>query len=116
MDDPYPIKVDQKVGNRAFLTVGFKKGFIPFNLTEFHVTLGRWDIDESLLYRYIREKKRREETKVKIFIGIENNLSETFRIPKELVDIVVTNNFGVILFLSYEFPVQDFITLVAHET
>ena len=49
MEDPDPVEVDQKVGNGAFLVVGFKKDFVPFNLTEFHVTLGRWDIDESLL-------------------------------------------------------------------
>ena len=49
MEDPDAIKVDQKVGSGAFFIVGFKKDFIPFNLTKFHETLGRWDIDESLL-------------------------------------------------------------------
>ena len=57
MDDPYPVEVDQKVGNGAFLIVGFKKDFFPINMTEFHVTLCRWDIDKSLLYISIREEK-----------------------------------------------------------
>ena len=57
MDNPYPVEVDQKVGNGAFLIVGFKKNFIPLNMTEFHVTLCRRDVDESLLYISIREEK-----------------------------------------------------------
>ena len=60
VDDPYPVKVDQKVGKGAFLIVGFKKDLFPFNLTEFHVTLGRWDVDEPLLYTHIREEERKK--------------------------------------------------------
>ena len=63
---------------------------------------------------YIREGGRGK--KLKIYMVVKNNLSETFWIPKELVDVVVTNNLGVILFLSYKFTVQDFITLIAHKT
>ena len=64
MDDPYPVEVDQKVGNGTFLIVGFKKDFIPFNMAEFHVTLCRWDVDESLLYIYQLEREKREKGKL----------------------------------------------------
>ena len=53
---------------------------------------------------------------MKQYMAFKNNFSETFWIPKELVDVVVTNDLSVILFLSHEFTVEDFITLVAHET
>ena len=63
MDDPYPVEVDQKVGNRAFLIVGFKKDFIPVNMAEFHITLCRWDIDKTLLYVSIsKDKEDKTET------------------------------------------------------
>lgn len=53
---------------------------------------------------------------MKVYMAFKNNLSEPFWIPKELVDVIVTNNLSMIFFLSHEFTVHDFIALVTHET
>ena len=46
----------------------------------------------------------------------EDDFSETFGVPKELVYVVVADDISMIFFLADEFTVDDLITLVTDES
>jgi len=82
--------------SRSFLIVGFEKDTIPLYLAEACVPLCGGQVDETLT-------------------AAEDDFCKTFGVPEELVDVVVANNVGMVLFLADEFAVHDFVTLVTHK-
>jgi hypothetical protein len=54
-------------------------------------------------------------TKENACLVVHNNPSNTFWVPEELIDIVVTNNFVVILFPPDKLAILNLVTLVANE-
>lgn len=45
----------------------------------------------------------------------EHDPGNSFGIPEELIDVVVSNDLGMVTFPSYELSVNNFIALVSHE-
>jgi hypothetical protein len=76
--------------------VGFEKDAIPLYLAETSVALCGGQVDETLT-------------------AAEDDFCETFGVPEELVDVVVANDFGMVLFLADELAIDDFVALVTHE-
>lgn len=46
---------------------------------------------------------------------VQDDLCKTFGVPEQLVDIVITNDFMMILFSSHELAVDHLVPLIAHE-
>lgn len=49
------------------------------------------------------------------YIIVENDLGQSFRVPKQLVDVVITDYLVMVLFLPDEFPIYNLISLITHE-
>jgi len=96
MENPDAVEVDQKVGKRTFFVVGLEECAIPIDSTKLGIPLRRSNVDETGIIR-------------------EDNLRETFWIPEELINIIVSNNFIVVLFPSDKFTIQNLVTLVSYE-
>ena len=94
VNDPDTIKVGGHVEPGSSFFVGFEEDFLPLDLTEFEESLAGRDVDEAS------------------FISQDDSF-DTLRIPKQLVDIVVSNNIIVIFFSSNIFALENFVSLIS---
>jgi hypothetical protein len=96
MNNPDSVKVDQQMEERSLFEVCLEKDLGPVDTVELHESLSRGDIDETSL------------------VG-QDNSADTLGVPKELIDIIVTDSLVVVLFSSQEFTVNDLVTLITQE-
>ena len=112
MDDPDPIEINQQMTERPLLVVCLEKRSVPIYPLELWVTLRWGQVDEPRL-KYMRSKRIACDNLTHLVH--EDNPGDTLRVPKELVDIIITNDVSVVSFPPDEATIHHFVPLVANE-
>lgn len=71
------------------------------------------EVDEALL-QYALEREKIVDNKG-TYPASKDNLGQTLRIPKELVNVIIANYIGMVPLLAHKLAINDFVSLISHE-
>ena len=96
VDDPDTVEVDERVEPCSRFFVSLEEDLLPVHLAKLLVSFSRRNIDQARLV-------------------LENDTLDTFRVPEELIDVVVADDVFVVLLAANVFAVIYLVTLITEE-
>ena len=96
VNNPDTVEVDEQMEPRTRLLVSLEEALLPVDVLELEVSLGRRHINQLALI-------------------LHDDAVNSLGVPEKLVDVIVTDNLIMFLFLSYKLAIHHLITLIPHE-
>ena len=114
VDDPYAVEVDQPMSERPFLIVCFEECPTPLDSVKLHELLRWGEIHKTSLLKRVCQCVLGTVAEG-AYVVVQHDPCDTLGVPEQLIDIIVTNDVGMILLIADKPSIDNLIFLIADE-